>query len=371
MTAHFLVFAGTRPEVIKLAPVVMELKKHEEAKVTLCSTGQHRQMLDQAFADFALTPNEDLAVMHPNQTLASLSARIFERVDPLLERLAPDWVIVQGDTTTVTIASLAAFDRQIKVAHVEAGLRSFSKDAPFPEEVNRRIAGVIADLHFPPTQEARQNLINEGVSPENIITTGNTVIDALLWTKAQIHTDLLPPLVAGHISKGERMILITGHRRENFGRGFRDICNAIENLADKYPGVLFVYPVHLNPNVREPVNKLLTGRGNILLLEPVSYKPFIALMDASTLVLTDSGGIQEEAPALGKPVLVMREVTERPEGVAAGTSRLVGTNPETIIQAVSELLDDQTAYQRMARAVNPYGDGRAAARISAELIKRS
>lgn len=372
MTPHFLVLAGTRPEVIKLAPVVAELKKYKEAKVTLCSTGQHRQMLEQALADFALTPDEDLAVMHHNQTLASLSSRILERLDPLLEQLNPTWVIVQGDTTTVTIASMAAFYRQIKVAHVEAGLRSFSKYAPFPEEINRRIAGVIADIHFTPTEDAKKNLLREGVPETDIVVTGNTVIDALLWTKESIKDeDLLPLAVKEHIREGGRMVLITGHRRENFGQGFLDICNAIKELGNKYPGVLFVYPVHFNPNVRQPVNELLSSHKNILLMEPVSYKPFVALMTASTLVLTDSGGVQEEAPSLGKPVLVMRDVTERPEGVKAGTTQLVGSDPNAIVQAVSGLLDNKTSYQKMAKAINPYGDGQAAVKIAAELIKRS
>lgn len=371
MTPHFLVLAGTRPEVIKLAPVVFELKNRKDIRVTLCSTGQHKQMLEQALFDFGLTPDEDLAVMHPNQTLASLSSRIFERVDPLLERLAPTWVIVQGDTTTVTIASLASFYRQIKVAHVEAGLRSFSKYAPFPEEINRRVAGVVADLHLTPTQEAKSNLLREGIPAEDIVVTGNTVIDALLWTKERIQdADLLPP-IKSHISRGGRMVLITGHRRENFGQGFLDICWALRSLADKYHDILFVYPVHLNPNVQQPVNEILSGCKNILLVEPVSYKPFVTLMTASTLILTDSGGVQEEAPSLGKPVLVMRDVTERPEGVKAGTARLVGSNPKTIVSAVSELLDNETAYQKMAKAINPYGDGQAAAKIVNELLKRS
>ena len=372
MIPHILILAGTRPEVIKLAPVVNELRSHKDVQVTLCSTGQHLQMLEQALSDFSLTPDADLAVMHHNQTLASLSARLFERLDPLLEELKPSWLLVQGDTTTVTIASLAAFYRQIKVGHVEAGLRSFCKYAPFPEEINRRVAGVVADLHFAPTAGAKNNLLAEGVSAEDVVVTGNTVIDALLWMKDKVENeaDIFPDTVKKHLGQGRRMVLITGHRRENFGQGFLDICHAIKQLALQYPDVLFVYPVHLNPNVRHPVNELLSGHANILLMEPVSYKPFVALMSASTLILTDSGGVQEEGPSLGKPVLVMRDVTERPEGVEAGTARLVGTNPKAIIDSVSELLDDDLIYQKMAQAKNPYGDGKAAKKIADALLAR-
>ena len=372
MSARILVLAGTRPEVIKVAPVVKELRKYPKFETILCSTGQHKQMLEQACADFELIPDHDLAVMAPDQTLASLSARLFERLDPLLASLMPDWLLVQGDTTTVMVASLAAFYRRIKVGHIEAGLRSFNKQAPFPEEVNRRVAGVVADLHFAPTPMAKENLVREGVAAEDVKVTGNTVIDALLWMKDKVALDsaILPGAVKKHVQNNQPMVLITGHRRENFGQGFIDICQAIKQLAGAYAECLFVYPVHLNPNVRKPVNELLAGHDNIMLMEPVSYRPFVALMAASTLVLTDSGGVQEEAPSLGKPVLVMRDVTERPEGVEAGTARLVGTEINSIVSAVSSLLDDKQEYDKMARALNPYGDGRAAGRIAKELLER-
>ena len=370
---NVLVLAGTRPEAIKVAPVVRALRNSPRCSAMLCSTGQHREMLEQAFADFDLTLDEDLRVMSANQSLASLSARLFQSIDPLLERLKPDWLLVQGDTTTVMVASLCAFYRKIKIGHIEAGLRSFSKYAPFPEEINRKVAGVTADLHFAPTAGARDNLLREGITAEDIVVTGNTVIDSLLWIKEQVVNTphILPAAVERHIGAGGKMVLITGHRRENFGRGFLDLCEAIKTLAHKYRDVLFVYPVHLNPNVQEPVHKLLVGIDNVMLLEPVSYKPFVALMNASTLVLTDSGGVQEEAPSLGKPVLVMREVTERMEGVEAGTALLLGTDVDKLVNGVSSLLDDEAFYRKMSRASNPYGDGLATERIVEALFKRS
>lgn len=367
-----LVLAGTRPEAIKLAPVVMALQQSSQCTVTLCSTGQHREMLAQSFADFGLTPDEDLRVMSANQGLAALSARLFESVDPLLERLQPDWLLVQGDTTTVMVASLCAFYRKIKIGHIEAGLRSFEKYAPFPEEINRKVAGCMVDLHFAPTVGARDNLLRENVAANDIFVTGNTVIDSLLWIKEQVANDpdILPQAVKEHVTSGRRMVLITGHRRENFGQGFLDLCEAVKRLAAKYPDVLFVYPVHLNPNVQTPVHNMLMGIGNVLLLHPLSYKPFVALMNASTLVLTDSGGVQEEAPSLGKPVLVMRDVTERMEGVEAGTAMLLGTDVNKLVCGVSNLLDDQVFYQTMAQASSPYGDGKASDRIVKALVAR-
>lgn len=362
---HVLVLAGTRPEAIKVAPVVMALREESGVRTTLCSTGQHREMLIQAFADFGLVPDRSLDIMQQGQTLASLSSRLFASVDPVLEELAPDWVLVQGDTTTVMVSSMCAFYRHIRVGHIEAGLRSFRKGAPFPEEINRRVAAVVADLHFAPTATAKGNLLREGVPEAAVVVTGNTVIDALLWMRERIRrdVDLLPPLVRNAREAGKRLVLITGHRRESFGEGFASICRAIRALADAHTDTLFVYPVHLNPQVRKPVGEILSGHERILLLEPLSYKHFIALMDAAHLVLTDSGGIQEEAPALGKPVLVMRDVTERPEGVSAGTAKLVGRELKAIIDNVGNLLTSKEAYAAMANAVNPYGDGLATQRI--------
>jgi UDP-N-acetylglucosamine 2-epimerase len=327
-------------------------------------------MLRQAFADFGLEPDIDLSVMQPGQTLASLTSRLFTEADAMLERERPDWILVQGDTTTVMAVSLCAFYRGVKVAHLEAGLRSFDIRAPFPEELNRRVAGMVADLHLAPTETARQNLLAERVPEEAVLVTGNTVIDALLFMrdKGRFEGGLLESRVAAALAAGKRMVLITGHRRENFGEGFLSICRAILRLADAHTDTLFVYPVHLNPNVQKPVLELLSGHVGILLLEPLAYKTFIAHMDAATLILTDSGGVQEEAPSLGKPVLVMREVTERPEGVAAGAAKLVGTDEERIVAEVSRLLTDPTAYAEMSGKANPYGDGRAAERIAAALL---
>ncbi len=370
MRQKILVLAGTRPEAIKLAPVVRELKSHPERfRVRLCCSGQHREMMHQALADFELTPDFDLQVMRPGQSLAGLSAALFGAVDRLLTEEKPDWVVVQGDTTTVMIGVLCAFYRRIRVAHVEAGLRSFDKQAPFPEEVNRRVAGVVADLHFAPTETARANLLREGVAEDQVLVTGNTVIDALLWMteKVRKRPPQLPPPVHAALAANRRVVLITGHRRESFGPGFRQICLAIRELAERHRDCTFIYPVHLNPNVRAPVFKILGGTDGVILTQPLTYKPFVYLMDQAHLVLTDSGGIQEEAPSLGKPVLVMREVTERPEGVEAGTARLVGTDSNTIITTVERLLRDLNEYRSMARKANPYGDGTAAQRIAAAL----
>jgi len=364
---------GTRPEAIKLCPLVLELKKHPEFETHVCVTGQHRQMLDQVLDVFEVVPDVDLHLMRPDQTLAGLTARAITAIDGYLADYRPDIVIVQGDTTTSFCAALAAFYRQIPVGHVEAGLRTWNKLSPFPEEVNRTITSRIADLHFAPTQWAKGNLLKEGVPEAHIFVTGNTVIDALHIAVEKIRQN--PPSIPGlpsHLLNGDSqrpVVLITGHRRENFGDGFRNICQAISELSARFPDTAFVYPVHLNPNVRKPVFDLLSGRPNIHLIEPLSYLPFVALMNRSTLVLTDSGGVQEEAPGLGKPVLVMRDTTERPEAVTAGTVKLVGTAADAIIQQVSRLMIDTEAYSTMANAVNPYGDGTACFRIICTLTK--
>lgn len=365
--------AGTRPEAIKLAPVIRFFREHarDDMHVSLCSSGQHKEMLHQAFSDFELTPDIDLALMQPGQTLAGLSSKLFTAVDAMLEKETPDWLMLQGDTTTVMVASLCAFYRGIKVGHIEAGLRSFDRFHPFPEEINRRVTGLVADKHFAPTQGACDNLLREGVAAEDVLVTGNTVIDALLWMVRKIEKEtapLLPREVSGIISQQQPYILITGHRRESFGKGFEEICFAIRDLSVKFPWITFIYPVHLNPNVREPVMHILGDVPTVLLIEPQTYKPFVKLMHCSTLILTDSGGIQEEAPSLGKPVLVMRDVTERPEGVQAGTSKLVGTRRADIFREVSSLLTDDAAYKKMSMAHNPYGDGKASERIFNALI---
>jgi UDP-N-acetylglucosamine 2-epimerase (non-hydrolysing) len=357
---------GTRPEAIKLCPLVLALRDHPDFEPHVCVTGQHRQMLDQVLEVFDVRPHADLNLMQPNQSLASFSARAISACDAYLAEAKPDAVLVQGDTTTVFCAALAAFYRRIPVGHVEAGLRTWNKYAPFPEEINRGLTTRLADYHFAPTEQARKNLLRDGVADEAIFVTGNTVIDALLLAveKVRCRAPEIPGL-ARHVggASGRRLVLITAHRRENFGAGFESICAAIAHLAGAYPDVDFVYPVHLNPQVREPVNRILAGRDNIHLIEPLGYLPFVWLMDQAHLILTDSGGVQEEAPSLGKPVLVMRETTERPEAVAMGTVRLVGTDPRRIVQEVSRLLDDADAYQTMARRVSPYGDGQACSRI--------
>jgi len=364
--------AGTRPEAIKMAPVVKKFKEHPDRFGTLlCSTGQHREMLSQAFQDFDLIPDIDLAVMRPGQTLAGLSARLFEAVDAMLEREKPDWIMVQGDTTTVMVASLCAFYRQVKIGHIEAGLRSFDRLHPFPEEVNRRVAGLVADHHFPPTAGARENLLREGVREDCITVTGNTVIDALLWMvqKTRQAPPALPAAVEAIVAEQRPFVLITGHRRESFGTGFENICWAIRDLAGMFPETAFIYPVHLNPNVQKPVLDILGAVSGVLLIEPQAYKPFVRLMDASRVILTDSGGIQEEGPSLGKPVLVMRDVTERPEGVEAGTSKLVGADRANIVREVSELLTNEQAYKKMAHTRNPYGEGNAGETILAAMSR--
>lgn len=368
------VIFGTRPEAIKLAPVVLALRRTPGIECRVCVTGQHRQMLDQVLEVFAIKPDADLNLMEPNQTLARFTARAIEAIDRYLTADRPDLVIVQGDTTTVLCAALAAFYHKIPVGHVEAGLRTGNLQSPWPEEANRVLTTRLTTLHFAPTTTSRDNLLREGVPPSSIWVTGNSVIDALLLAREQVRAN--PPVIPElpiYLQPGSeaenliQMVLITGHRRENFGSGFESICRAIATLAHRFPEVHFVYPVHLNPNVVEPVRRIL-GRGesgttNIHLIAPQPYLPFVGLLSRAKVILTDSGGVQEEAPSLGKPVLVMRETTERPEAVEAGTVRLVGTDADKIVREMSLLLTDPTAYQEMSRAHNPYGDGLAADRI--------
>lgn len=359
---------GTRPEAIKMAPVVKELEKYSDRiSSRICVTAQHREMLDQVLALFGIQPDHDLDLMQEGQSLSGLTARVFTALDPVLEKEKPDWVLVQGDTTTVMAASLAAFYHQIKVGHVEAGLRTFDKWQPFPEEINRKIAGVIADLHFAPTETSKENLLREGVKPETIHVTGNPVIDALEMVAAKPY-DLDSGELAG-IPWEKRIVLVTAHRRENFGQPLEEICQAILELTRQFEDIQIVYPVHLNPSVQEPVYRLLSNQDQITLLPPLDYQPLVQLMKKSYLVLTDSGGIQEEAPGLGKPVLVLREKTERPEAVQAGTVRLVGTDQDQIVKEAAILLKDKDGYRKMAQAVNPYGDGKAADRIVKILLK--
>lgn len=368
-----LTIFGTRPEAIKMAPVIHELQRRTNVGSYVCVTAQHREMLDQVLDLFDITPDYDLDIMRPSQTPTQVAARVLLELDPLLRDLQPDWVLVQGDTTTVMAAAIAARYLKIKVGHVEAGLRTGDMLNPFPEEMNRVVAGAISNLHFAPTKRARDNLLREGVSEEAIMVTGNTVIDALLavanrpWAPEPTH-----PLYRWSHHNGRsaypKLILITAHRRENFGRPLRDICTALREIAQQgHDELHLVYPVHLNPNVYEPVHQLLADIPNITLLSPLDYLHLVHLMKRSTLILTDSGGIQEEAPSLGVPVLVLRTVTERPEGVEAGTVRVVGTNPDTIVSETFRLLTDPEAYKTMAQAVNPYGDGHAAERIVARL----
>ena len=363
---------GTRPEAVKMAPVVQALAGAAQIDSRVCVTAQHREMLDQVLSIFRIKPDYDLDLMRPNQSLAGLTAEIIENLDPVLADEAPDWVLVQGDTTTVMCAALAAFYRGIKVGHVEAGLRTGDKHQPFPEEINRRIAGTIADLHFAPTELSRQNLLHEGIEDWRIRVTGNPAIDAL----HQISKMDVPPQVntwlqGWQIASGQkRLILVTAHRRENFGQPIESICAALQQLARRYAGtVQIVYPVHLNPYIQEPVYRLLGEEPNIHLLPPVDYLPLVHLMKAATLVLTDSGGIQEEATGLGKPTLVLREKTERPEGVQAGVLKLVGTDTDKIVHEASTLLDDPQAYTAMAHAANPFGDGHAAEKIVKALLE--
>lgn len=383
MKKIMLVF-GTRPEAIKMAPLVKEFQKHPDKFETIvCVTGQHRQMLDQVLEIFDIKPDYDLNIMKQRQDLYDVTARVLTGMRDVLDKATPDVVMVHGDTTTSTAAALAAFYKQIPVGHVEAGLRTQNIYSPWPEEMNRQITGRIATYDFAPTPLSRENLLKENVAEDKITVTGNTVIDALYWVVDKMKKDAgldkeLQKVLADagydveRLKNGKKLVLITGHRRENFGDGFISMCKAIKALTEKYPDVDFVYPMHLNPNVRKPIHEVfgenLEGLGNMFFIEPLEYLSFVYLMEKSNIVLTDSGGIQEEAPGLGKPVLVMRDTTERPEALTAGTVKLVGTDYEKIVNEVSALLDDATHYYAMSKAVNPYGDGHACERIIKRLM---
>ena len=370
------VIFGTRPEAIKLCPLILALKKHsDEVDCRVCVTGQHREMLRQVLDVFDVEPDVDLQLMQPNQTLGGLTARAIEKLDAYFATVHPDIAVVQGDTTTVLAGALAAFYHKIPIAHVEAGLRTGNMLSPWPEEANRVLTTRLARWHFSPTETSRQNLLKEGVPEENVYVTGNTVIDALQWALEYLKTHPVdvPGLDKAYVDSlsQRRMVLITGHRRENFGDGFMHICKAIVELATRFSDVEFIYPVHLNPNVQKPVMDII-GRAelrNIHLIQPLEYLPFLSLMSKSYLILTDSGGVQEEAPSLGKPVLVMRDTTERPEAVSAGTVRLVGSDKDVIVAGCRELLTNDAAYKRMSDAINPYGDGKAVERIVGILLK--
>lgn len=384
MKKVMLVF-GTRPEAIKMAPLVKEFQKRpDEFQTIVCVTGQHREMLDQVLHIFEITPDYDLNIMKQGQDLYDVTTRVLLGMRDVLKEVQPDVVLVHGDTTTSTAAALAAFYQQLLVGHVEAGLRTHNIYSPWPEEMNRQLTGRLATYHFAPTPLSRQNLLSEGIQESHITVTGNTVIDALYMVVDKIKQDKvldaeLEKLLkqsgydVNRLSAGKKLVLITGHRRENFGDGFISMCRAIKTLTEKYPEVDFVYPMHLNPNVRKPIHEVfggvLSGLGNMFFIEPLEYLSFVYLMEKSTIVLTDSGGIQEEAPGLGKPVLVMRDTTERPEALEAGTVKLVGTDYGKIIKEVSALIEDREYYDRMSKAVNPYGDGKACQRITDRLMQ--
>lgn len=366
---------GTRPEAVKLAPVIKKLEEYkDDFESIICVTAQHRQMLDQVLELFNIKPHYDLNIMKPNQSLFELTSNVLLNIQPILEKEKPDIILVQGDTTTVFVASLAAFYLKIKIGHVEAGLRTFNKYSPFPEEINRKITTCMADLHFAPTQTSKDNLLKENIEEKDIFITGNTVIDALFLTidklkkdeennsfseKVKNISDLINKI---NPENNKKVILLTGHRRENFGQGFENICHGIKEIANN-KDVEIIYPVHLNPNVREPVMRIIGNISNVHLIEPLDYEPFVYLMSKSYIILTDSGGVQEEAPSLGKPVLVMRDTTERPEAVIAGTVKLVGTDKDLLIKETNKLLNDKDAYNSMSMAHNPYGDGKASQRI--------
>ena len=361
---------GTRPEAVKMAPVIRRLAITSDVASVVCVTAQHRQMLDQVLDLFEIKPDYDLDIMKSDQSLSELTAALFSGLDPVLQRVQPDWVLIQGDTTTVVAAALIAYYHGVRVGHVEAGLRTGDKWQPFPEEINRCVAGVVADLHFAPTTQARDNLLHEGTPPDRILVTGNPVIDALQDIIARPYEVESGPLAG--IPWDRRVILVTAHRRENFGQPLENIFSALLRIAKSYSErVHLVYPVHLNPNVYDPAQRMLGGVSNITLLEPLDYLHMVHLMERAYLVLTDSGGIQEEAPAVGTPVLVLRRVTERREAIEAGTALLVGTDPERIVAETSRLLDDSELHAEMARAVNPFGDGKAAERIVEGLINFS
>ncbi|WP_180078372.1 non-hydrolyzing UDP-N-acetylglucosamine 2-epimerase [Acinetobacter sp. YH12208] len=373
MKKKVLLVFGTRPEAIKMAPLALELKKRASCFETkVCVTGQHRQMLDQVLDLFSLVPDFDLNLMKEGQTLSDITSGVLKGLEKVFAEWKPDIVLVHGDTATTFAASLAAYYHKIPVGHVEAGLRTGDIYSPWPEEANRRLTGALTTYHFAPTQSSYNNLIRENINPKSITITGNTVIDALLTVKNKVETDraIIKQFEQqfDFLDPNKKLILVTGHRRENFGQGFLNICSALANIAKQYPEVQIVYPVHLNPNVQKPVNELLSDISNVHLIAPQDYLPFVYLMNRSYLILTDSGGIQEEAPSLGKPVLVMRDTTERPEAVEAGTVKLVGTNAQLIQQSVIELLENPALYQVMAMAHNPYGDGKAAKKIINILI---
>ncbi len=371
MKKILLVF-GTRPEAIKMAPLALQLQQQKKIETRVCVTGQHRQMLDQVLELFNLKPDFDLNLMKSGQTLSDITSGVLKGLETVFSEWLPDIVLVHGDTATTFAASLAAYYHKIKIGHVEAGLRTGNIYSPWPEEANRKLTGALANYHFAPTQSSYNNLLKENINPEIITITGNTVIDALLKVKEKVETD--KKIISDFneqfdfLDTSKKMILVTGHRRENFGQGFLNICQALANIAQKYTDVQIVYPVHLNPNVQKPVNELLSGISNIHLIAPQDYLPFVYLMNHSYLILTDSGGIQEEAPSLGKPVLVMRDTTERPEAVDAGTVKLVGTDAATIEESVTALIEDTVLYQQMAEAHNPYGDGLACEKIIQKLM---
>jgi len=364
--ARIMVVFGTRPEAIKMAPLVHAIQAHPRLQALTVVTAQHRQMLDQVLELFSIVPDADLNIMQPGQSLPDVTARIVQAMPPVLAELRPDLVLVHGDTSTTLSTALAAFYSRIPVGHVEAGLRTGDMQAPWPEEMNRRLTAPLCKLHFAPTAGSRDNLLREGIAADSIHVTGNTVIDALLQVDARMRTDAALSARMrerfGFLDAGKRLILVTGHRRENFGDGFERICRALAEIGRRRD-VQVVYPVHLNPNVQEPVHRLLSGLDNVFLIEPQDYLPFVYLMRQAHVILTDSGGVQEEAPSLGKPVLVMRDTTERPEAVDAGTVRLVGTDQDRIVAELNRLLDDADAYARMSEAHNPYGDGHACERI--------
>jgi len=367
-----LTLLGTRPEVIKLAPVIKELeRKAERIQSVVCVTGQHRELLEQGLQIFRIRPDFDLQVMEPDQLLSNLTSKLLSHLDPVVEDVKPDWILAQGDTTTVLVASLVSYYHKIPFGHVEAGLRTGDKFRPFPEESNRLIADHLADALFAPTEKNRQNLVREGVPNNKVLVTGNTVIDALLTSSSLPYDWTKGPLA--DLPQGRKIVLVTAHRRESFGRPLREICLAIKELSEQFGSSLvqFVYPVHLNPNVREPVREILGGLSNVSLIEPLDYLSMVNIMKRSTLILTDSGGIQEEAPSFGVPVLVMREATERPEAIEAGVARLVGTNRQRIVEETGRLLRNPTEYAAMATGRNPFGDGRASSRIVSYLVERA
>jgi len=373
MTIKVLSIFGTRPEAIKMAPLVKALTNSDAIEAKVCVTAQHREMLDQVLDLFDIVPDYDLNIMKPGQTLYDVTTNILLGLKPILEEFKPDLVLVHGDTSTTLSASLAAFYQQIPVGHVEAGLRTGNLSSPWPEEGNRKLTGAITKLHFAPTETSKQNLLNEATNEADILITGNTVIDALLQVvdKVQQDEELIADLAAKfpELDESKKLILVTGHRRESFGGGFERICEALAEIATNHPEAQVLYPMHLNPNVREPVNRILKNVNNVHLIEPQEYLPFVYLMNKATVIVTDSGGVQEEAPSLGKPVLVMRDTTERPEAVDAGTVKLVGTDKDRIVSAVHELLTNPDEYQKMSRAHNPYGDGKACERIVNKIIE--